>query len=115
MARQDSHQKEIVGRVMHEFKHGELESHGEPVRNPKQAVAIALNEAGTSNEQSPQQNRASRARTEARERHGETAQQQKEHTGPNATRAALYAEARRRDIPGRSHMTKDELARALSK
>ncbi len=39
-------QKRTVERVMHEFKHGELETHGRKVRNPKQAIAIALHEAG---------------------------------------------------------------------
>jgi hypothetical protein len=34
---------------MHEFKHGELESgSGRKVRNPKQAIAIALSESGQS-------------------------------------------------------------------
>ena len=64
---------------MHEYKHGELESsRGGKVRNPRQAVAIALSEAGSSNEQSPSQNRRQYARTKRKERHGETAQQQKE-------------------------------------
>ena len=37
-----------VGKVMHEFKEGELHSGsktGPEVKNPKQAIAIALNEA----------------------------------------------------------------------
>ncbi len=37
-----------VGKVMHEFKHGELHSgskKGPQVKNPKQAIAIALSEA----------------------------------------------------------------------
>jgi hypothetical protein len=34
---------------MHEFKHGELKiSRGRKVRNPKQAIAIGLREAGAS-------------------------------------------------------------------
>lgn len=32
-----------------------------------------------------------------------------------ATRAELYAEAKRRDLPGRSRMGRDELARALGR
>jgi hypothetical protein len=40
-------QKEKVSEVMGEFKRGELEtSYGEKVTNPKQAIAIALSEAG---------------------------------------------------------------------
>jgi hypothetical protein len=35
-----------VEKVMHEYKHGELKSGGKKkVRNPKQAIAIALSEA----------------------------------------------------------------------
>lgn len=40
-----------VAKVMHEFKHGELHSgskQGPKVTNPKQAVAIAMSEAGQS-------------------------------------------------------------------
>ena len=39
-----------VGKVMHEYKAGSLHSGkgGEVVKNPKQAVAIALSEAGMS-------------------------------------------------------------------
>ena len=38
-----------VRKVMHEYKHGELHSgskHGPKVRSRKQAIAIALSEAG---------------------------------------------------------------------
>ena len=103
MARQNRAQQETVGRVMHEFKHGELESHGRTVRNPKQAVAIGLSEAGASREQSPQENR--RRLKLARRREATSA----------PTRADLYAEAKRRNIPGRSHMDKAALARALDR
>ena len=45
-------QKRITGRVMHEFKHGELKSgpggKGGRVKSRRQAVAIALEEAGAS-------------------------------------------------------------------
>ncbi len=51
-------QKETVERVMHEYKHGELrsETSGQKVKSRKQAVAIALSEAGASNQQSPKAN-----------------------------------------------------------
>ena len=46
---QSKAQKETVERVMHEFKHGELKtSHGRRVKNPRQAIAIGLHEAGAS-------------------------------------------------------------------
>lgn len=103
MAKQSRAQQETIERVMHEFKHGELEQRGgRKVRNPKQAIAIALSEAGASNQASPARNRANLTRTKARERRGET-------------RAELYEEAQRRDLPGRSRMRKAELARALAR
>lgn len=45
-----------VGKVMHEYKHGELHSgskRGPKVKNPKQAIAIALNEARESGAKIP--------------------------------------------------------------
>ena len=80
MARHETKaQKETVGRVMHEFKHGELESsRGGTVKSRKQAVAIALSEAGASKNESPQKNREHLKKTKDKERHGETAQAQKE-------------------------------------
>lgn len=43
-----------VGKVMHEFKHGELKSGGKrKVKNPKQAIAIALSEARQAGENVP--------------------------------------------------------------
>ena len=54
MAKQSKAQQETVGRIMHELKHGELETGGgRKVGNPKQAVAIALHEAGATNRESP--------------------------------------------------------------
>src|SRR4051794_31071590 len=112
-SKQNPKQKEVVGRVMHEFKHGELKSGGgRKVRNPRQAIAIALHEAGTSNEQSPAQNRRSLKRTEARERRGQTRRARAEG---NPTRAELYERAKRANLPGRSKMNKDELQRALDR
>ena len=117
MAKQSAAQKETVERVMHEFKHGELRGgggKGPKVRNPKQAIAIALHEAGATNGESPARNRRNLARTKGKERRGETAQAEAE-TGPNATRAGLYEQAKTRDIPGRSKMSKAELERALGR
>lgn len=38
--------QEEVGKAMHEYKRGKLRSsHGQKVKNPKQAVAIGLSEA----------------------------------------------------------------------
>ncbi len=113
-SRQTPDQKRTVERVMHEFKHGELETaNGDKVKSPKQAIAIALSEAGASDQQSPEENRKRQTRTRRKEARGETAMQLKE--GESAkTRSDLYEEARRREIPGRSKMSKAELERALS-
>lgn len=137
MAQQSGQQKATVGRVMHEFKHGELRIRGSgpKVKNPKQAIAIALHEAGATNQESPAKNRQNQRRTKAKEQRGQTAEARKEghkaqsrtmaqagkragaqrssrdHAGE--TKAALYAEARRRNIPGRSTMSKGELEQAL--
>lgn len=116
MAKQSKAQKETVERVMHEFKHGELRTGGTgpKVKNPKQAIAIALHEAGASNQESPKANRAHLRKSKGKQRRGETAQAEAE-TGPNATRAGLYEQARKKGIPGRSKMSKAELARALGR
>jgi len=78
MARQSAEQKDTIGRVMHEFKHGELESHGRKVKNPKQAKAIAMSEAGASNQQSPKENKERLKQTKKKEAKGESARQRKE-------------------------------------
>ncbi len=134
--RRSKEQKETVGRVMHEFKHGELRTRGDgpKVKNEKQAIAIALHEAGATNRESPKKNRSNLARTKAKEKQGRTAQAERE--GKSAqdrteskygrggkgggqkgahedTKDALYQEARRRGIAGRSHMSKAELERAV--
>ncbi len=68
-ARESKAQKEIIARVMHEAKQGELKSSsGDPVRNPKQAIAIALHEAGASKFETPAKNRRNLKRTKAKEK-----------------------------------------------
>lgn len=113
MAKQTKGQQETVERVMHEYKHGELEtSAGDKVKSRKQAIAIGLSEAGASNQQSPQENERRKRQTKAKERKGETAKQRKEEGGP--TKAELYEKAKKQDIAGRSKMSKSELAKAVS-
>lgn len=134
MPRQTPSQKETVERVMHEFKTGELHSRGTgpKVTNPKQAIAIALHEAGASNREDEAHNRTSFARAKAKERAGDTAEAEREGKAAQdrtlakgarggrsveakgrETRQALYDEARRRGVPGRSRMTKAQLAKAV--
>ena len=108
---------------MHEFKHGELKTARgrRKVKNPRQAIAIALSEAGASKNDSPKGRRHNLRRTKAKERRGETGQAAAEgrrrssprRSGDGKTRDELYREARRRDIPGRSKMNKQQLERAL--
>ena len=124
--KQSKPQKDTVGRVMHEYKHGELRSgaSGKKVKNPRQAVAIALSEAGASKKQSPQENKERFRHTKAKEARGETAQAETEgrggsrsrsrRAGGGETRADLYRKARERDIPGRSKMSKSELEQAVA-
>jgi hypothetical protein len=116
-------QRDTVERVMHEYKHGELKTARgtRKVKNPKQAIAIALHEAGASKYESPQENKRNLRRTKAKERRGETYRDEAEGHGRRGrgkaadgkTRTELYAEAKRRNIPGRSKMNKTQLERAL--
>ncbi len=79
---ESSRQKRITGRVMHEFKHGELKSgrggKAGKVKNRRQAIAIALQEAGASKYDSAKRNRRNLRRTERKEASGRTAQQERE-------------------------------------
>lgn len=112
VTKQTKTQKEIVGRVMHEFKDGELErGRGGKVHNPKQAIAIALSEAGASNQQSPKENQRRLAETKRKEKIGQPANASPD-TGPN--RAELYKLATRKAIVGRSRMSKADLQKALN-
>lgn len=48
MAKESKKAQSKIGKVMHEYKHSELHSgskHGPVVKNPKQAIAIAMSEA----------------------------------------------------------------------
>ncbi|MEO6340709.1 MAG: DUF6496 domain-containing protein [Caulobacteraceae bacterium] len=91
MPKETKSQKTTVDRVMHEYAHGELKSgpdgKGGKVKSRKQAVAIALSEAGASNRKSKSEGAK--------------------------TRTELYEQAKKRDIPGRSKMDRAGLERAL--
>lgn len=118
MPKETKGQKQTIDRVMHEFKHGELkrgpDGKGGKVKNPRQAIAIALSEAGVSNQNSPAENKRNLRRTKAKERKGQTAEQEKEgRDAMKHNRSELYEEARKRNIPGRSKMNKQQLEQAL--
>src|SRR3954447_6531032 len=98
MAKTSPRQRKSIGRVMHEYKHGELKSgrsgKGGKVKNRRQAIAIALHEGGASKYESKSENKRDLARTKSKERHGETAQQEREgksHVGARGRRESSRA------------------------
>src|SRR5262249_25619683 len=98
MPRTSPRQRKTTGRVMHEFKHGELKSgrggKGGKVKSRRQAIAIALSEAGSSKYDSERENKRHLARTERKEARGETAQQEREgksHVGARGRRESSRA------------------------
>jgi Family of unknown function (DUF6496) len=91
-------QRKTMGRVMHEFKHGELKSgpggRAGKVRSRRQAIAIALSEAGASKYESERANRRNLAKSERKETRGETYQQEREgksHVGARGRRESSAA------------------------
>jgi hypothetical protein len=98
MAKPTSRQRRIEGRVMHEFKHGELRSgpggKGGKVKSRRQAIAIALSEAGDSKYQSGSENKRRLRKTKRKEARGETGQQEREgrsHLGARGKRESSRA------------------------
>ena len=67
MPKESMAQRKTAGRVMHEWKHGELKSgpggKAGKVGSRKQAIAIALKEAGASKVESPKKNRRNLAKS----------------------------------------------------
>ncbi len=101
-AKTSRRQRKTIGRIMHEYKHGELKrskgGRGGKVKRRRQAIAIALSEAGASRYNSPRKNRRNLRRTKRKERRGRTAQQEREgRFGARSRRQKTYgAEHRRR-------------------
>ena len=98
MAKTTPRQRKTLGRVMHEYAHHELKSgpggKGGKVKSRRQAIAIALHEAGASKYDSDAANRRSRARTQRKEARGKTAQQAAEgrsHVGARGRRESSPA------------------------
>ena len=98
MAKASTGQRKTEGRVMHEFKHGELKSgrggKGGKVKNRKQAIAIALHEAGASKYDTPAKQKKSLAKSKRKESKGETGQQEREgksHVGARGKRESSRA------------------------
>ena len=82
MPKTSPRQRKTLGRVMHEFAHGELKSgpegKGGKVKSRRQAIAIALKEAGASKYESNTENKSNLAKSERKEARGETSQQERE-------------------------------------
>lgn len=98
MPKTTQRQRKTVGRVMHEYAHGELKSGrrgaGGKVKSRRQAIAIALHEAGASKNEGGKNNAKSFARTKRKEASGKTAQQEKEgksHVGARGRRESSRA------------------------
>jgi hypothetical protein len=97
MPKTSPRQRRTIGRVMHEFEHGELKSgqggKGGKVKSRRQAIAIALHEAGSSKYESTTENERNRARTAHKEASGRTYQQEAEG------RSHIGAKGRRESTP----------------
>jgi hypothetical protein len=82
MAKTSTSQRKTLGRVMHEYAHGELKSgrsgRAGKVKNRRQAIAIALKEAGASKYESKGENRRNLSRSKRKEATGRTYQQETE-------------------------------------
>lgn len=98
MAQASSRQRKTIGRVMHEFAHGELKSgsggKGGKVQSRKQAIAIALKEGGASKRESRSENARNFEKSKTKEAHGKTAQQEQEgrsHVGACGRRESSRA------------------------
>src|SRR5260370_10966478 len=97
-AKQSPTQRKTAGRVMHEYAHGELKSgrggKGGKVKRRRQAIAIALKEAGASKYESRGENRRNLARSKHKEAEGRTYQPQREgksHVGARGRRESSRA------------------------
>lgn len=91
-------QRKTMGRVMHEYAHGELKSgpdgKGGKVKSRRQAIAIALKEAGESKYESKKENKRNLTKSKSKEAKGKTAQQEREgksHVGARGKRESTKA------------------------
>jgi Family of unknown function (DUF6496) len=95
MPKESMSQRKTAGRVMHEFAHGELKSgKGGKVKSRRQAIAIALKEAGASKDESKSANKRNLAKSKRAEATGKTGQQEREgksHVGARGKRESTRA------------------------
>jgi len=97
-AKTSAAQRKTMGRVMHEYAHGELKSGPKgkagKVKSRRQAIAIALKESGASKYKSRKDNKRNLARSKRKEATGKTAQQEREgksHVGARGKRESTKA------------------------
>jgi Family of unknown function (DUF6496) len=85
MAKTSMSQRKTMGRVMHEYTHGELKSgpsgKAGKVKSRRQAIAIALKEAGASKYESKTENKQNLRKSKRKEATGRTYQQETEGKG----------------------------------
>ena len=98
MPKESMSQRKTAGRVLHEFAHGELKSgpggKGGKVKSRRQAIAIALKEAGASKYEGKGANRRNLAKSKRAEAKGKTGQQEREgksHVGARGKRESSRA------------------------
>lgn len=91
-------QRKTMGRVMHEYAHGELKSGPKgkagTVKSRRQAIAIALKEAGASKKESKTENERNLGKSKRKEATAKTAQQEREgksHVGARGKRESTKA------------------------
>ena len=112
-------QRKTLGRVMHEYAHGELKSgrsgKGGKVKSRRQAIAIALKEAGASKYESRSENKRNLARSKHKEAEGRTYQQEREgksHVGARSRRESSRAMGGKNAKTTTRRMTKQRRAAA---
>ncbi len=85
MAKTSMSQRKTMGRVMHEYTHGELKSgpsgKAGKVKSRRQAIAIALKEAGASKYEGKTENKQNLRKSKRKEATGRTYQQETEGKG----------------------------------
>ena len=98
MAKTSMSQRKTMGRVMHEYAHGELKSapngKGGKVKSRRQAIAIALKESGESKYESRKENKRNLTKSKRKEATGKTYQQEREgksHVGARGKRESTKA------------------------
>ena len=91
-------QRKTMGRVMHEYAHGELKSgpsgKAGKVKSRRQAIAIALKESGASKYEGKTENKRNLTKSKRKEAKGKTYQQEREgksHVGARGKRESTKA------------------------